>query len=399
MLVPAPISQFINACRWIFAFAVMAGHATAMFSHFGDIMTAPHGPFLYAWWFFTGSQMAHLGVVGFFVISGYLIGGGVLAQIRERRDFLREYFIHRVARIYVVLLPALALTVALDGIGRSVFAASGVYEISLLKGHFSPFFIFPEILNLQEIYAPFYGSNGPLWSLACEFWYYVTFPLLLLPWARNYSAKARWGGFLLGAALLVALSTPPSFFKFGYVLWGLGALAAVLPRPALRSRWLSLLLWIAAVTVTRLAVRGPLLAAHPYLQDVADLTVALTFVNLALSVRFGPQNGWRLLQFRFHETLADFSYSLYSIHAPVLIFIIAALNQALGAGWTPHENGTPAHWMALAATMSVTLAASYGFSRLTEARTREARDFLRRHLSRVAGLRAIAARVVPPGSR
>lgn len=378
----------------------MAGHATALFSHFGDIMTAPHGPFVYAWWFFTGVQIPRLAVIGFFVISGYLIGGGVLTQMRRRQDFLREYLIHRVARIYVVLLPAIFLTFALDWTGRTLFARSAVYDIEILKGHFSSALILPEILNLQEIYSPFYGSNGPLWSLACEFWYYITFPLLLLPWARNYSPMVRFCGFVVGVALLVALSLPSSFFKFGYVLWALGALATMAPRPILRSRWLSLALWIAAVTLTRLLVRGPLLVAHPYVQDAADLIVAATFINLALSVRFGPQNGWPLLKYRVHEAFADFSYSLYSIHATVLIFIVAAFNQALGKGWTPHPNGTPQHWVALAVTMAVVIAASYGFSRLTEARTRDARDVLRRLALRAANLRASPATpAIPPESQ
>ena len=32
---------------------------------------------------------------------------------------------------------------------------------------------------LQDFFARPYGSNGPLWSLSYEFWFYLVFPLLV----------------------------------------------------------------------------------------------------------------------------------------------------------------------------------------------------------------------------
>ena len=41
----------------------------------------------------------------------------------------------------------------------------------------------------REASAPsaVFGSNGPLWSLAFEFWYYLWFPALWLLWRRQPS--------------------------------------------------------------------------------------------------------------------------------------------------------------------------------------------------------------------
>src|SRR6478609_8932964 len=47
-------SRFIVVARWLAAFAVLVAHAGNLFISQSDIMTAPHGPGAYAWWFLTG---------------------------------------------------------------------------------------------------------------------------------------------------------------------------------------------------------------------------------------------------------------------------------------------------------------------------------------------------------
>lgn len=379
---PFILSQVIDACRWVGALLVLAVHATNLFVNLADIMSAPHSSFVYAWWFVVSFELGHQAVVGFFVISGYLVGGAVLAYLRKQQDFLREYLIHRFARIYIVLIPALLLTVVLDGAGRVLFLASGVYDLPVFQGHFTPRLFVTNLLNLQSILSEFFGTNGPLWSLACEFWYYITFPLLLLPLARNYSLGLRLAGFLLGVALCWVFATSSHWFRWGYLLWAMGALATLAQRPPVTSRWLALALYAGAVIPVRLLVRGPLLAAHPWLQDAADLLTAVFLVNFVLALRFSPEEGWALFRPKLHKNLADFSFSLYSIHLPVLVFFRAAVAQAMGASW-PQQPATPAHWITLAAAMSLAVGAGYLFSRYTEAHTGAARRYLRQMLTRL----------------
>jgi peptidoglycan/LPS O-acetylase OafA/YrhL len=394
---PFILSQVIDACRWVGALLVLAVHGTNMFVSLADIMSAPHSAPVYAWWFVVSFELGHQAVVGFFVMSGYLVGGAVLAQLAKQQDFLREYMIHRVARIYIVLVPALLLTFIVDTAGRAFFSSSGVYDWPVFQGHFAPRLMGTNLLNLQGILSDFYGTNGPLWSLACEFWYYVTFPLLLLPFARNYSPRLRLGGFLLGLGLFLVFAIPSDWFRFGFLLWAMGALATLAPRPLMKSRWLALALYAAIVIPIRLLVRGPVLAAHPWLQDAADLTTAIFFVNLAVTLRYGPREGWALFRPRLHKELADFSFSLYSIHMPVLILVRAAAATAWGPAWAK-QLATPAHWAALAVAMSLAIAAGYVFSRYTEAHTGAARKFLRRTLPgfEPAPLAEAAAPAPPP---
>ena len=290
---PILLSHFIDACRWVGALLVLAVHANNMFVNLADIMSAPHGPGVHAWWFVVNFGLGHQAVVGFFAVSGYLVGGATLAMLRERRPGLQDYFIHRVTRIYIVVVPALLLTAALDAIGRAYFDGSGVYERPEFRDNYGLVTFLGSLLSLQKIYFELYGSNGAMWSLSCEFWYYITFPLLLLPFARAYSRTVRAAGFALGVALLIFLSVPQSFFLFGFLLWALGALATLAPRPLMRSRWLALAIMVCALIPIRLLVRGPVLAAHPFLQDAADLLSALLFLNLVVTIRFSQTSGWR----------------------------------------------------------------------------------------------------------
>lgn len=379
---PFLLSQLIEAARWLGALIVLAHHVTNMFVSQADIFSAPHAPPVYVWWFFTPFSLAHQAVVGFFVISGWLVGGAVLAHIRKGRLFMREYFIHRVTRIYLVLVPAVALTAALDQFGRVAFAASGAYDGPAFKGHFDWAYLGGTLLSLQGIWFRYFGTNGLLWSLACEFWYYVTFPLLLAPFARQYPAAMRWGGFALGAAIFLFLSTPQSWFGIGYVLWAVGAFGTFAPRPLITSRWLALAIYAAAVVAIRLLVRGPLLEAHPGLFQVTDLLAAASFVNVLLAFRDGPHEGFSLLQRKFHKPLADFSFSLYSIHMPLVVLALGAVGAAMGGGWAK-ELATPTHYGVAMGVMAATIAAAYGFSRLTEANTGAVRRALRARLDRI----------------
>jgi peptidoglycan/LPS O-acetylase OafA/YrhL len=383
---PFILSQMLEAYRWIGALVVLCVHATNTFVSLADIMSAPHAPQVYVWWFFMSFELGHQLVLGFFVMSGYLVGGAVLANIAKGKDFLREYFIHRFARIYIVIVPALVLTFVADTIGRHL-PVPVFYDVPLFRGHFGTDIFVANIFNLQEITSIFYGTNSPLWSLACEFWYYICFPLLVLPLARNYSAALRYGGFAIGLTIFLYFAFASPWFRFGFVIWVIGALASVPNRPLLASRWLALGLYFAVLVPIRLLVRGPLLSAHPWLQDVADIAGSVALANLMLTVRHSSERGWDLLRPHFHRTLADFSFSLYSIHMPLLILWRAAADSVMGPEWAK-QLATPAHWGLLGVVVSSVVVTAYGFSRVTEARTGAVRRQLNEMLPRLSLARA-----------
>jgi peptidoglycan/LPS O-acetylase OafA/YrhL len=385
------VSRFIHLARWVAALFVVLEHVGTTFVSVPDIMRAPHGPLVYVWWFFSVYAFAHEAVVVFFVLSGFLVGGLVLGRRAETTPWLRNYAIDRFVRIYIVLLPALALTFILDAIGRRVFASSGIYDMPFLQGHYDLWLLIPNILNWQGIWFATLGTNTPLWSLGMEFWYYIVFPLLLLPFMAAYPRHMlRVGGL---AAALVFLSAVPSasYFLFGFCIWILGACARRMKRPPIRSKWLALALFLVASIVIRLAVREHILMAPPamYLTDALN---ALLFANLLLTLQFDTGEGFRLTRWAGHERLAAFSYTLYAVHVPMAYWVWGLTEVAFGQGWR-QQQATLLHYGVAIATVVLLVAAAWAFSRLTEANTATVRRWLR---GRFAGRAKPAATGVQP---
>jgi peptidoglycan/LPS O-acetylase OafA/YrhL len=370
-------SHFIDAVRWLAAVLVVVFHANNIFVNQADIMSAPHGPFAYVWWFIVSFGFGHEGLVMFFVFSGVLVGGSVAQRMRKPEKFFRRYMIDRIIRIYIVLIPAMLIGYGVDLCGKWLFAGRGVYEMPHYAGVFEPWLALPTLASLQGIWFRTLGTNEPLWSLGMECWYYAVFPLLLFPLAAGYGKATRTAGCIAGVAIFAIMGASGSYFAFGFLPWIIGAGARLAPRPLMHNKYLALLLWVAVGVIFRLAIRGSTLDQFPT-KGFVDAANALLMGNLILTLRFDEGEGFRFCRTHLHKTMADFSYSVYALHLPILIFAWAATQALIHPGWHA-ELATPAHYaMAIGMTLLVMILA-YPLSRLTEART----DVVRR---RVHGL-------------
>ena len=112
----------------------------------------------------------------------------------ENRWSWGNYLLNRATRLYVALIPALILTVIFDHIARTHGGMNLGYGLQNMKDFWGSLFF------LQGIYTKPYGSDGPLWSLSYEFWFYILFPLIAL------LAKRRSRRLLLDVALLIAVA-------------------------------------------------------------------------------------------------------------------------------------------------------------------------------------------------
>ncbi|BCD98330.1 acyltransferase family protein [Marinagarivorans cellulosilyticus] len=115
-------------------------------------------------------ELGHDAVVIFFVLSGYVICHAVS---RTNKGFL-DYMSRRLARLYSVLLPAIFIVLFLDVLGTAV--AHQVYDGKIANSHILMRGII-NLLFLQEwqFFSIRFSSDGPLWSLGYEFWYYCIF--------------------------------------------------------------------------------------------------------------------------------------------------------------------------------------------------------------------------------
>ncbi|MGC4079574.1 MAG: acyltransferase [Rubrivivax sp.] len=369
----------LDLLRGISAIAVLAQHLRGIC--FGaprpDVRTVAKGVY-----FLTG--LGHAAVIFFFVLSGFFIGTSVLDSVAARRWLWRHFLLRRLTRLWVVLIPVLVITFALDSMGMHLFGDEGtIYSGKLVelwsaagaRETLSIRVFFGNLFFLQEMRTSVYGTNGALWSLGYEFWCYLLFPLFVLAFARSSSWKTR-GLATLGVLAIFGITNNLPLIKY-FGLWLFGAIVAAVWRVAAK-RWASTGPWLGfasvllagAVAFDRVA-RGEVWADFALAAATAIFMIVL--LARAAQGRCAPV-GERYQ--RFATTLAGFTYTLYLVHFPIVVFFSAACIRA--ERWDP----TATH-VAAATTLGFgILAFSYLLARLTERHTDAVRASIEAALGR-----------------
>jgi peptidoglycan/LPS O-acetylase OafA/YrhL len=278
-------------------------------------------------YFFSG--FGHQAVVIFFVMSGYLIGGIVLTRFRENDWSWKRYSFDRLTRLGVVLLPALLLCLLWDEIGIHLFHGGWLYsgnsqlaEMTAVN-HSLPTFL-GNCAFLQTVLVPRFGSNFPLWSLASEFWYYAMFPLVVLG-GEKYGVAGRIACLVL--LIGIAYMTRHQILA-GFAVWLMGTSVFYFP-PKQR---IGVRVTILFVSMTSIAILG-LLAMHRaghVQRHLSDLILGVLF-SIAL---YFLVHGTTIVGDRYQRVakfIAGSSYTLYLLHFPLLVCILAAM----GRRWQP----------------------------------------------------------------
>jgi peptidoglycan/LPS O-acetylase OafA/YrhL len=302
--------------------------------------------------------MGNEAVMIFFVLSGYLVGGSVLRSFRRDRWSWKEYLTKRLTRLWMVLIPALALTLLLDHAGLRIFPEPtsiyqgpvGQIEVRSDLAHtLTPEILLGNAVFLQDIVVTTPGTNIALWSLSNEFWYYILFPLLVFVFWRYSSTAARLASAVSVAGLLLFIGADEAIL---FPTWLLGVGVGVLPlRLSERSsRWL-LLLFGGLMFPFMVAVR-----VLPWNIHLAQSCVALYFGGL-LYIMLNRNSPTRNGAYQWAAgVLSDLSYPLYLVHLPILVFLCAAINRPWHQ-WTR----TPGHFALMLGVDSATLVAAYLF--------------------------------------
>jgi len=158
---------------------------------------------------YAATGFGHQAVMVFFVLSGFFISSAIFKRYIQGNWAWKDYAIDRLVRLYVVLVPGLMLGAMWDSLGRFLFAATGLYTnplqkfgIDSVQHALTKLTFMGNMFFLQDIYCPSFGSNGPLWSLSNEFWYYVLFPVLFLLVLGRCCRRAIVGYGLLAAVVI-----------------------------------------------------------------------------------------------------------------------------------------------------------------------------------------------------
>jgi peptidoglycan/LPS O-acetylase OafA/YrhL len=291
--------------------------------------------------FYALTSMGHEAVMIFFALSGYLVGGQVITQMREGRWSVMDYTLRRMTRLWIVLIPALGLTFLVDQLSISMGNGAlydGTYlgqivpslPTSAEPASYSLTTLLGNVFFLQTVVVPVYGSNGPLWSLAYEFWYYVLFPPLA--WAILCRGSMSAWILSLAAAIAIALWLPWEMVRLGFV-WLAGVAAFIVQmmwsdsREGLPSRFG----WVGFIVIAAVALASVVTAG------VHDLLLGLA---VASSLPLLAMQAWNSQRLRKTAELgAEISYSLYLFHFPVVLALasIVALPDRLNPSTATFE--------------------------------------------------------------
>lgn len=367
-------SDHLDMLRGLAAVVVLASHARSLLM---PSATPGLGGFDRLMYFVTG--IATPAVMVFFVLSGYLVGGGAIRAIQSGRWSWRDYLLARGVRLYLVVVPALFMTLFWDSLsihltgGRAgnPDTAMAVVTTQQIIDRTSVLGFAGNVAFVQTILVETFGSDHVLWSLANEAWYYLIFPCL---WLALFGGRSIWWRVAHAGLALLMLSFVGWEIALLFPVWLLGVAVSLLPHWRwLAPRWASVLAAIPLAVVLLLYGAGRIPRDHS-----AEYAVAFAFAPLLWALLHRDEPGGTGWYARLASVLAGCSFTLYLTHVPVLVFLRAC--------WT-FDQPWPrdaAHWAAVGAVCVGCIAYAYLLSRLTEARTDDARRWLAK---RVFGVR------------
>ncbi|HEY0270751.1 MAG TPA: acyltransferase [Sphingomonas sp.] len=308
------LSLYLDLLRLLAALEVFVYHLTS----FPAIGVQP------AWWNGYGREAVTI----FFVLSGFVIRHAAASGDRDVESFAAS----RLARVYSVAIPCLALTLIFDTIGHHL--APGLYAGVAPAGSPWPRLAIGAMMLNETWVSVQMLSNTPYWSLSYEACYYALFAALFY-----FGGRTRW--LLAGACALIA--GPRILLLFPIWLLGWWAyrerLSARLPLWGAALLFVQPAAMIAAYTHWNFAgidraFLESLLGHHVYRDDLAWSRYVLSDTVLGVSIAVHLL-GARRLGDRLLPILSPFgmpiklgagqSFTLYLLHQPALLFAGACL--------------------------------------------------------------------------
>ncbi|WP_053976064.1 acyltransferase family protein [Mangrovimonas xylaniphaga] len=313
--------KFLDTFRGIAAFYVVVGHSrwllwegyssgyvhhTQDYTFFQKCMVYFMGVFKYG----------HEAVLFFFVLSGFVIHlnyHNKFGTIQETKSNILKFYFKRFKRIYPVLIFALVLTFICDSLilqlnpdfvwGDTNYKT--INEFITFNHGFAA--VFGGLFNMGRLGFPVFGSNGPLWSLAYEWWFYMFYPVLYIK--RNDKTYLFYTLIFLAALFSAFLSFRSVFFDkifIGMASWAIGCLLAEIYLKRTKLNLEGFVFVCLSLSI--------LYYIYPFMGK--DFFMALVFgALLSLCLKFSSF----INRYAKFKKLGDMSYTLYIVHFPLLV--------------------------------------------------------------------------------
>ncbi len=266
------------------------------------------------------SSFGGTGVDLFFVLSGYLIYGSLIARPQPFFRFMSR----RIRRIYPAFTAVFCLYVALS----FVFPSENKIPRSLSAGALyllQNFLLLPGIFHIPPMITV-------AWSLSYEVFYYLAIPLVIgLFGLRGRSVRWRVAFVILTSAA-VGLYCAGSRGPIRLIMFGSGLLLYEGVHNRMRSPGgIAGLIAILCVALAALLPDG-----RPIVVMLRHTVLFASYLVLCLAC-FRDANGWLAIAFSWTPLrwLGNISYSYYLLHGLALKGVALAMDTLLSAGAFP----------------------------------------------------------------
>ncbi|WP_227732543.1 acyltransferase family protein [Yersinia proxima] len=277
-----------------------------------------------------------VGVDIFFVISGYLITGGIIKQGEAGSFSFSDFYIRRARRLF----PALLVTIILSYVaafwlfspidfakmsGSTIFALGGISNIF--------FWMEADYFDSASIVKPLLHT----WSLSVELQFYLIWPailILLIKFGRRITAAGVVTVTIAGLiSSIFALKYDPTgaFYltQYRFYEFAVGGLAFLVGRSKfMQSKYyMPNIIFVVGIALVFYSI-------FSYSTETAfpGLNALPPVMGAALIILSGEQAiGAKILSLRPVSYIGEISYSLYLIHWPLVVFVQYISVKGLGS--------------------------------------------------------------------
>jgi peptidoglycan/LPS O-acetylase OafA/YrhL len=262
--------------------------------------------------------MQNVGVLLFFLISGFLITYTLIERSKNPSYGFWQFCIERFARIYSGLIPALAFIVIVDAVTIHLTNDSNISRYFTLKTLIANIFMLEGYRGMLTNYLQWsaLGSASPLWTLAIEWHIYIFV-------ASFFFMTVRLKSILLLIPIALFFGQTPIHFLFGsfqadgvgqglFALWLGGMLVYFVVRSSVLGFLPSAVIGLCGAVGFMVLIHSGAeydMRGYPFLAAMFfGLVSATQSQHLLASPRIGKSINF----------LADYSFSLYLVHHTIM---------------------------------------------------------------------------------
>jgi peptidoglycan/LPS O-acetylase OafA/YrhL len=329
--------HFLDGLRGMAAVYVMIGHARwLLWEGYGSYSEHPE---LYSFleklnmYFFAFFKYGHQMVMFFFILSGFVIhlkNAQVLKMNSNAEINWMSYYFKRIIRIVPPFFTVLLIGYFIDEIGLlnhfEIYHSKTNYDLinNNIHANHGLINLLGNVFFLGGITYPVWGTNGPLWSLSLEWWFYVIYPLFIIIGRKKIWLPSMIVVFFFFLSQTISSEILIIFQRIfsAFICWWFGVVLADIYTGRIKFPIRHLDLLILSFMPLYWVINS----------TISDILVSLGFVGIVtILLHLKNENIFIRLLTKL-KPLGTISYSLYICHFPILVLLsgwLMSLNNGL----------------------------------------------------------------------